>query len=500
VSLFGSGGGSAGTVEVDVEGDFSKFERDLKGKGAAAGGRFGTSFGQSFGSKIAAIGGAYLGAQFLKNTISQASDLAEATNVTGLAFGEARAQADAFAKSSDTAIGMSESATRALQAQLGNVIVGFGAAQSEAVSASEDLIRRAADIGSAWNAGTDEVSQAIISAFTTSTEPIRKFGVIIDQAAIKARALELGLIGAGDELDNNSKRLAVTSLIMEQTNNVAGDFLNTQDGVANSSKQVTAMWENMQAQLGQALLPLLSQLLGMMKTLGPDGMKLVIMGAALTLAFVKITQAGQALSGVFSLLAANPWVLAGLAVVAVGVAIYKNWDEVKAAGGRLVDWFRSAAGTVRSVFSGIADAVSGPFRAAFNAIATAWNATVGKLAFSVPSWVPLLGGKGWDVPDIPTLASGAVLTKPTLNIAGEYAGARANPEVVSPVSLMRRTFLEALDGAGASSSAPISVELHVHGGIYDVKQLERYAEPMARAIERERLRAARSTGRPEVRG
>ena len=36
----------------------------------------------------------------------------------------------------------------------------------------------------------------------------------------------------------------------------------------------------------------------------------------------------------------------------------------------------------------------------FNAIASVWNNTVGKLAFTIPSWVPLLGGKSFAMPKI----------------------------------------------------------------------------------------------------
>lgn len=491
----GIGAGPAGTVTVDVEGDYSKLRQGLDKQGAAAGGRFGQSFGASFGRKIANAGAAYLGASFLKGTIAEASDLAEATNVTGLAFGDARKAADDFANGSAQAIGMSESATRALQAQLGNVIVGFGATQKEAVSASEELIVRAADMGSAWNASTQEVSEAITAAFTTSTEPIRRFGVIIDQAGIKQRALDLGLIKSGEELDNNSKRLAVTSLIMEQTNNVAGDFANTQDGVANSSKQVTAMWEDMQAGLGQALLPVLSEVLSVMKGLGPEGMRLIIVGASITFGLVKIAQAGQALSGVFNLLAANPWVLAGLAIVAIGVAIWQNWDTVKAAGSKLVGWFTGAAGAIGGAFSGIGDTIAGPFRTAFNFIARAWNATVGKLAFTVPSWVPFVGGKSWAAPQIPQFANGALLTSPTLNVAGEYPGANRNPEIVSPVSTMRDTVLEAL----ASSSSSSSAGTVIHVGQLVVRE-EADIERIARELDRRRARAARGAGLTAARG
>src|SRR4029077_5925133 len=40
------------------------------------------------------------------------------------------------------------------------------------------------------------------------------------------------------------------------------------------------------------------------------------------------------------------------------------------------------------------------------AIAGFWNSTVGALSFKVPGWVPGLGGKGFDVPDIPQMQRG----------------------------------------------------------------------------------------------
>ena len=65
----------------------------------------------------------------------------------------------------------------------------------------------------------------------------------------------------------------------------------------------------------------------------------------------------------------------------------------------------------------------------FNAVASVWNNTIGKLSFKVPSWVPGIGGKGFDVPDIPMLAEGGIVTGPTLAMIGE-----AGPEAVIPLS------------------------------------------------------------------
>ncbi len=62
-------------------------------------------------------------------------------------------------------------------------------------------------------------------------------------------------------------------------------------------------------------------------------------------------------------------------------------------------------------------------------IASIWNNTIGKLSFKVPGWVPGIGGKGFDVPDIPLLADGGIVTGPTLAMIGE-----AGPEAVIPLS------------------------------------------------------------------
>lgn len=64
----------------------------------------------------------------------------------------------------------------------------------------------------------------------------------------------------------------------------------------------------------------------------------------------------------------------------------------------------------------------------FNGIAKAWNNTIGKLDFTVPSWVPGVGGKGFKAPKIPMLADGGIVTGPTLAIIGE-----AGPEAVIPL-------------------------------------------------------------------
>jgi phage-related minor tail protein len=95
----------------------------------------------------------------------------------------------------------------------------------------------------------------------------------------------------------------------------------------------------------------------------------------------------------------------------------------------LVQTFINMSGSIIRVFAGIASAIVNPFIVAFRAIAGLWNATVGKLHFSIPKWVPGVGGKGFDVPNIPMLAEGGIVNRPTLAMIGE-----AGPEAVVPLN------------------------------------------------------------------
>lgn len=73
------------------------------------------------------------------------------------------------------------------------------------------------------------------------------------------------------------------------------------------------------------------------------------------------------------------------------------------------------------------------------------------LKIDIPSF-SIAGHKLWDavtfdfipnISELPHLASGGVLTSPTPVLAGEYANAQTNPEIVTPQSLMKATVLEA---------------------------------------------------------
>lgn len=66
---------------------------------------------------------------------------------------------------------------------------------------------------------------------------------------------------------------------------------------------------------------------------------------------------------------------------------------------------------------------------------------------------------------LPRLAKGGVLTQATTVLAGEYAGARSNPEIVTPQNILKETFDEVLTrhewNNNSNSDRPINLNVYV---------------------------------------
>jgi hypothetical protein len=146
-----------------------------------------------------------------------------------------------------------------------------------------------------------------------------------------------------------------------------------------------------------------------------------------------VTPLLSALVGVVGLVTAAQWawniaqlaspttwiILAIVALVAIIVLIAMKttwfqdlwtaaWSGIKTAASKVWDWMRGVPDALGNVFARIADAISAPFRAAFNFISKAWNNTIGRLSWSVPGWIPGIGGNTISAPKLPTFHQGGI--------------------------------------------------------------------------------------------
>lgn len=95
------------------------------------------------------------------------------------------------------------------------------------------------------------------------------------------------------------------------------------------------------------------------------------------------------------------------------IGFYQSaWKAIWSGGEWLINQIKRIPGLIGSAFSTIYSIVTAPFRAAFNAVAGLWNGTIGRLSWTIPSWVPGVGGNSIRAPRLPTMHSGGTVPGP----------------------------------------------------------------------------------------
>lgn len=185
------------------------------------------------------------------NAESHAKFLAEGTKVN-----------DEYAKSlekwaSTAAKTMGQSKQQALDAAVGFATFGKAAGLNgdELVGFSEKLTGLASDMASFSNTTPEDAIEALGAALRGENEPIRRYGVLLDDATLKAKAMEMGLYKGTGTLSAQAKTMAAYQVILDQTKDAQGDFARTSDGMANKQRILHAQMEDLKVKVGQALLP-----------------------------------------------------------------------------------------------------------------------------------------------------------------------------------------------------------------------------------------------------
>jgi hypothetical protein len=197
-----------------------------------------------------------------------ASDLNETINKTNVIFGQAAKSVQTFASSAAKNLGMANQEALDFAATFGGLGKMAGKTGEDLGKFSTDLVALTADMASFNNAKPAEVALALGAALRGESEPIRRFNVLINDAAVKAEAMAMGLYSGTGNLDQQAKVLATHRLILKQTTDQQGDFNNTIYSAANQQKILTATMKDATTKIGLAFLPILEKVLPVLVNFG----------------------------------------------------------------------------------------------------------------------------------------------------------------------------------------------------------------------------------------
>lgn len=289
------------------------------------------------------------------------------------------------------------------------------------VAKAQRLASQAMDISVATGKPLETVVQALERAYGGNMTAIQRL-------LPEYRAL----IKDGATFEQVMDALATT------TGGAAANAANTAEG---QFKRMKLALDETKESIGAALLPAVEAVLPFLQSMAMwaqnNPQTFLIIAAALGAIAASIVAINIAMAlNPFGLIAAG--VIALVAGIAIAYQRFEGFRNIVDAVFQGLKWYVSMA---KDQFLSLV----GVFKAVFNGLASAWNNTVGKFNFTVPSWVPGLGGKGFDMPNIPMLADGGIVTGPTLALIGE-----AGPEAVVP--------LDRYNGGGAGTNVTINVQ------------------------------------------
>lgn len=232
---------------------------------------------KSFAAKATELGGILkaaisfqavrTGAQIIGELAGASSDLNEAQNAVNVTFGSGSRIIEDYADTAASAIGLSETAALQASGSFGGLFTNIGLAGDQAAVMSRAVLQLGGDLASLRNLRTEDALEKIRSGLTGEVEPLRSVGVFLSEAAVKSKAMELGLADAHGELSEGEKVIARYALIADQLSEVQGDFANTSDSLANSQRIARASMADLAATAGDALAPTIASAATNMGTL-----------------------------------------------------------------------------------------------------------------------------------------------------------------------------------------------------------------------------------------
>lgn len=264
----------ADSVPGDVTAALRRGQGGILGEGDRAGRGWVDSFKGSFlGNALASVAvsaaatiGEAIGSgiraawDFAWDSIDVASGLSEAQTAIDQVFGDSAGIINGFAESAAVGIGQSELATLKAAQSFGIYGQAAGLASQANAVFSTDLVRLASDFASFYDTSPEQAIEAIGAGLRGESEPLRQYGVLLDDATLRQRALTLGIYDGNGSLNQQQRVLAAQAEIMAQAGAAMGDFDRTSGGLANQQRILAAQFENAKGQLGEALLPVMLQL------------------------------------------------------------------------------------------------------------------------------------------------------------------------------------------------------------------------------------------------
>lgn len=203
---------------------------------------------------------------FGRHAAQAAIDAEEMQSAFNVVFGTMAADMNKWSEETGNAMGRS---TQEMQrgALAFQELFGKALDPAQAAEMSKQFAVLTQDLASFKNLSNEVAQQKLFSGLTGEAEPLRAVGVFLNDAAVEAKLLEMGIQAVNGKFTDQQKILGRAALIREQLAQADGDVMRTADSTANRIRASQSAYEELSITVGTMLIPALTPLIGMVADL-----------------------------------------------------------------------------------------------------------------------------------------------------------------------------------------------------------------------------------------
>ena len=238
--------------------------RQLGAFGSAAGG-LGSTLGK-VGAALASFGIAAKAVQFTKESIDSARDLERNLFSVKTVFDEFSPAIEKFTINAEN-LGLAQKDAAKASVFLGSVLKQSGFSMEFVTSETQKLVSLGVDLAATYGYDVQEALLGMTALFRGEYDPIEKFGVAMKQSEINSELAARGFDKLEGAARRNAEQTIRLELLYQRAADATGAFRGQSGNLFVEQKKLQAQWENMQAQIGNQLLPVIGELVAALKPL-----------------------------------------------------------------------------------------------------------------------------------------------------------------------------------------------------------------------------------------
>ena len=179
-------------------------------------------------------------------------------------FGSSSSSVTAWADQLAVSIGRSSRELQGMAADMTAVISPMAGSRDAAIRMSEGFVQMAQDLASFHNVDVSEAFAALRSGITGETEPLKRFGIILTDAALNEYALTQGIRKRVEQMSTAEKTQLRYNAIMARMGAANGDAERTSGSLTNKLRALEGAWSDQSVAIGERMIPGMTTLVSAM--------------------------------------------------------------------------------------------------------------------------------------------------------------------------------------------------------------------------------------------